>query len=244
MPTREDMQALGQEIVQAYDERVKGEEERRRITAQEIAQRRSDVAAQLKECDEAHAAMSRELRAKLSKDEQERRETATEELRQRKAAEEERRTTTAQEIAQRKADVSTMLNEFAQGDAQRRSDVAGQLKGYRDEQAGASAAWQELTATMQARRGAAVAVAEAPTRVPAVAPAEEAATGAEVAELTEELAAISDRVFEHLANHPDGTRLVELEREFGLNRLQSGRVVRRLLDDGKVEKRDLLYFAI
>ena len=56
--------------------------------------------------------------------------------------------------------------------------------------------------------------------------------------------ALRDRVFAYLANHPDGTRLVELEEEFGLARIQTARIVRALIDDNKVEKRDMLYFAI
>lgn len=43
---------------------------------------------------------------------------------------------------------------------------------------------------------------------------------------------------------PMGVRLVELEEEFGLARIRIVRVLRELMDDIKVEKRDLLYFAI
>jgi len=55
---------------------------------------------------------------------------------------------------------------------------------------------------------------------------------------------LRDRLFAYLANHPDGVRLVELEEEFCLARIQIARVLRELMDDIKVEKRDLLYFAI
>ena len=55
---------------------------------------------------------------------------------------------------------------------------------------------------------------------------------------------LRDRVFAYLADHPDGTKLTELEEEFGLARIQIARIVRALIDDNKVEKRDLLYFAI
>ncbi len=53
-----------------------------------------------------------------------------------------------------------------------------------------------------------------------------------------------DKVFAYLANHPDGTKLAELEKEFGVARIQIAKVIRDLMDDNKVEKRDLLYFAI
>jgi len=52
------------------------------------------------------------------------------------------------------------------------------------------------------------------------------------------------RVFAYLANHPDGTKLVEMEEEFGIARIQVAGIVRALIDDNKVEKRNLLYFAI
>ena len=55
---------------------------------------------------------------------------------------------------------------------------------------------------------------------------------------------LRDRVFAYLANHPDGVRLIELEEEFGVARIQIARVTRALMDDNKVEKRELLYFAI
>jgi len=38
--------------------------------------------------------------------------------------------------------------------------------------------------------------------------------------------------------------MVELEREFDIARIQMARVIRGLIDNGKAEKRDLLYFAI
>ncbi|MFQ5875673.1 MAG: hypothetical protein ACE5JL_17995 [Dehalococcoidia bacterium] len=55
---------------------------------------------------------------------------------------------------------------------------------------------------------------------------------------------LSNRVFAYLANHPDGARLVELEKEFGVSRFQMSRVIKNLINEGKVEKRKTLYFAI
>lgn len=55
---------------------------------------------------------------------------------------------------------------------------------------------------------------------------------------------LRDEVFAYLANHPDGTKLTELEEEFRLARIQIARILRVLMDNNKVEKRDLLYFAI
>jgi len=65
-----------------------------------------------------------------------------------------------------------------------------------------------------------------------------------VKKITPEATALRDQVFEYLANHPDGTRLVELEGEFGIARIQIAKVVRNLINENKVEKRGSLYFAI
>ena len=235
MPTREEMYSLANDIVRSYEDRISGvaqvkeaEAERQRTETQEIAQRKSDVGTMLKEFDDAHAAMSNELKADLAK--------IAPALRESEA---ERKRTATQEIAQRKSDVGTMLKEFD------------------EEEAGARDEWQRLTTTMQAKRGAPVVEvrppeAVAPPPVEEVAPPppveevaeEEAVAHAEVAEVTPEIAVVRDQVFEYLANHPDGTRLVELEEEFGLARIQMARVVRNLTDENKVEKRGLLYFAI
>jgi hypothetical protein len=55
---------------------------------------------------------------------------------------------------------------------------------------------------------------------------------------------LRERTFVYLADHPAGTRLAELEAEFGVSRIEMARVVRALMDDNKAEKRELLYFAI
>jgi len=228
-----------------------------------VAEGKAAVKTLLNEFDSAHQAMSTQLWANLAKDE-----------RERQAEVHEFRGELARIIAEGKAAVKTLLTEFdsahqamsnqlradlakgeegrlrearalkqelVRGVAKIKSAVSAQLKEFADIQAGARDEWQTLTATMQAQRvGAAVEVK--PSEVVA-APAMEM-TEEEVAEITPETADIRDRAFEYLANHPDGTRLVELEQEFGLARIKLVRVVRGLIDENKVEKRDMLYFAI
>ena len=58
------------------------------------------------------------------------------------------------------------------------------------------------------------------------------------------LGEIINQVFAYLASHPDGTRLTELEEEFGLSRIQVVKVLHTLVDAHKIEERDQLYFAI
>jgi hypothetical protein len=132
-------------------------------------------------------------------------------------------------VAECKRDVDIMLQGFG-----------AELKEVRSALAGAQYEWQKLTATMQARRGGPVAVAPPPVEEVA----EKAVPRAEVAEETTEIVALQDRVFAYLANHPDGRKLVELEQEFGVARIQMARVLRILMDENKIDKREGLYFAI
>ena len=73
---------------------------------------------------------------------------------------------------------------------------------------------------------------------------EEVVARAAPVEVTPEVAELQRQVFEYLADYPDGTRMVVLEQEFGIARIQMARILRNLMDDNKVEKRNLLYFAI
>jgi len=77
-------------------------------------------------------------------------------------------------------------------------------------------------------------VAEIPEEAPAEAPAAEAVPAGE----------LRDRVFSYLADHPDGAKLVEIEEALGIARIRVANVIRELIDDNKVEKREMLYFAI
>lgn len=72
-----------------------------------------------------------------------------------------------------------------------------------------------------------------------VSPTEATRPGRSMAEPSD----LYERVMRYLAARPEGTRLVALEREFGLSRIQMARVVRRLIDGKRLKKRDLLYFS-
>jgi len=61
---------------------------------------------------------------------------------------------------------------------------------------------------------------------------------------TAQTATLRDVVFGYLAEHPDGARLTDMEREFGMARIQIAAALRGLIDDKKVQKRDLVYSAI
>ena len=72
----------------------------------------------------------------------------------------------------------------------------------------------------------------------AEAPSEESAAG------RASLGELRDKIFAYLADHPDGTKLLELEEEFGVARIRIAKVIRELMDDNLVAKRELLYYAI
>ncbi|MBI4339450.1 MAG: hypothetical protein HY680_05805 [Chloroflexi bacterium] len=148
---------------------------------------------------------------------------------------------------------------LAQADAQRRSETLTWMGEFTADRLAAGQEWRQMATALRERR-AAVIVPEAPAPMPpreeavvAAAPAppveealeevDEEEVRAEAGELTPEIAALRDRVFAFLADRPDGVRLVQIERQFGLNRLVSSRVVRSLINEGKSKKQDLLYFA-
>jgi len=224
-----------------------------------VAEGKTAVKTLLGEFDSSHNAMSREMRAELTKG----RQALAKGERERQVEAREFRGELARVIAEGKATVKTLLKELdsahaamstqlrvglAKGEQERfrearalkqdlvrgvaeiKSAVSAQLKEFADIQAGVRDEWQKLTATMQSKRGG-VAVAVKP-------PAKEAVG------ITSEAATLRNQVFQYLANHPDGTKLVKLEKEFGVVRIKMARVLKDLMDENKVEKRELYYFAI
>ena len=197
-----------------------------------------NVAAQMKGYDEARTAMSRELRVDLSQ--------ATRALGQTVAAQlegyDKARAAMSREL---RADLSQATRALGQ-------NVAARLAGHRDERDDARAAWQGIAAALQTKRGAAVPVAEPPAppvKEAAVAPSAEMEEAAatqplKIEEVAKPPASLRDRVFSHLADRPDGVRLVDIEGEFGVGRFEAIRLLKDLMEEGNAEKRDLLYFAI
>jgi hypothetical protein len=55
---------------------------------------------------------------------------------------------------------------------------------------------------------------------------------------------LRDVIFTYLAEHPDGAKLTQLEQDLNMARIKLAQVMRQLMEENKVEKRDLLYFAI
>jgi len=258
------------DLKEFQDSRAAMAKDLRADLAKSVATRKAAVSSRLKELDTTHAAMSRELKADLAKV----RPALEKEDNTRQSEAREFMGEIGRAVAQGKAAVKAQLEEFGRThasmsrelkadlakvrpalekeDRKRQSEARefmgelgkavaegkaatqALLRNFGEVQAGARDEWQKMTATMQSKRGG-VAVAVKP-------PIEEIAAGA--AEITPETAALREQVFEYLANHPDGTKLAELAEEFGIARIQIAKVVRNLMDENKVEKRDLLYFAV
>jgi len=252
MPTREEMRSLAEDIVGSYADRVAGIgelretvkldllESRRHIEefrdsriaigkqmradlVRDSSNRKHEVGSMLKELNSAHAAMSKELKADLAKGVANNKHEVGIILegfsQAHSTMSKEMRANLAKSLADCKRSTGAMLKSFST-----------ELKEVRSELAGGRDEWQILSAIMQEKRGGPMLKVEPPAE--------------EAVEITPEIGDIRDQAFEYLANHPDGTRLVEMEQEFGLARIKIARVLRNLIDENKVEKRDMLYFAI
>ena len=183
------------------------------------AARKAAVSTQLKELDAAHAAMSREMRAELAGGHQ----AMAEGERERQG-----------EAREFMGELGKAVAEVGKAVAEGKAATQSLLRDFGEVQAGARYEWQKMTATIRSKRGG---VAVAVKRL-----IEETVEGA--AEITPDTAVLREQVFEYLASHPDGTRLVELAEEFGVARIQMAKVVRSLIDGNKAEKRNLFYFAV
>jgi len=154
------------------------------------------------------------------------------------------------EVATMRNEMATMLKELAKQDTERRSEVASMLSEadafIKDLAKGSAQRASEIAGML---RDFAKGDAERRSEVASIhkmvwgtAPAKKQAAPTVVKEAP--IGELRDRVFAYLANHTNGTKLTELEEEFGVARIQMARVVRELMDSNKVEKREQFYFAI
>lgn len=194
--------------------------------AQTAAQRRTGVIGWLRAAARGRVAQTKELQADLTQTAAQRRAGVIGWLnaaaRGRKAQAQQVQTS----LRQGRADLAEM-------DGQRRAGVAAWLLNVTRVHASAQREWQKLARGMH------------PRSTNGAAPAVETSTGQPkaVGEATHELTALAGGVFQYLADRPDGAPLVEIEKEIQLDRFGAVRALKRLMDDGKAEKRGRLYFA-
>ncbi|MBI2919100.1 MAG: hypothetical protein HYY01_14080 [Chloroflexi bacterium] len=149
-------------------------------------------------------------------------------------------------LAKTRSDLARTRSELARNEARRSGEANGWLGKIATSRAAGHAEWRRMEEALHAKKlqGA---VAPAPPAAPPPPEAlseEEAIARVQVGQMTPEFANLRSRAFDYLANRPDGTRLVEMEQALGVSRIHMARVVGSLMDEGKAEKRDLLYFAI
>ncbi|MEW6034232.1 MAG: hypothetical protein AB1603_05205 [Chloroflexota bacterium] len=215
-----EMHNLVKNIIGSYEKRAEGITSlRREVTAQQQATR-----AHIREMDETRRSMAQRLRTDLDKGHSDLIQEVDTWMRGVAAA----HRAMAKDL---EASLGRSRTDRIQEEASRRSEARAWIGGVAAAHAEDRREWQGMAATMRARRSvAAVAVAEPPG-----ATADQHAAGP---------ITLEKRVFKYLADHPNGCRLADLEREFGLSRFQIDRALKSLMEEGKAEKRDRQYYAI
>ncbi len=204
--------------------------------AKEAASNTADVQGLLTDLERGRHIMARNLQANLSRNGSANRQGVKSMLRSldtgHQAMSQSLRAELAQHSAGLKAGVRSDLKDFH-----------CQMEQVRAEHQAVQAEWQKLATTLHSTLVSATKKAvglgnTASTLTPGPTTAEAAA------EENPELTVLRNLVFEHLADRPDGARLVEIEEALGASRFQMSRVLRSLMDDNMVEKREMLYFAV
>ena len=219
--------SLAQDIARAQEERSKAHRERTKRVA-EIKKETTDL---LKGFDNEHSEMSAQLKSELAKSKAEIKKGTADLLKGFDKAHSEM-------ASQLKSELARVKPELAKGEKARRSEVAKLLQGFRRDSAEAAAAWRELVATMQAKRG--VAVAPPPVKPRGV--VEEEVPLEEI--FPEERARLENRILALIREHPEGVRLTGIAEATGEARVKVGNITRMLVDEGKIRKEGLLYFPV
>lgn len=146
----------------------------------------------------------------------------------------------------RRAAARQLRAALVQADAHRRPEVTRWMDELTADRLAAGQYWRQMAAALRQRRAGVVAPV-APV-APAPPEGEEGEARAEARRPSRKgrkpkAAALPDRVFAYLADHPDGVGLMEIERRFQLGRPEASRVLKSLMGEGKSKKQGLLYVA-
>ncbi|MBU4241040.1 MAG: hypothetical protein KKE43_06025, partial [Actinobacteria bacterium] len=134
------------------------------------------------------------------------------------------------EINAIKADTKKLIADDGMARKEMAEDVAKEVAGYKRERVAAGKAWKSLVKTMAEKRG----VEKTPAAPKAKTPA---APKAKVPAVTGDAAKVMSLVKANAA----GIKLTEIEKKTGLARIKAARVLRGLIDNGKITKEELLY---
>jgi hypothetical protein len=53
---------------------------------------------------------------------------------------------------------------------------------------------------------------------------------------------LEEKVLDYISKHPDGVKIMDMEEPLGERRMKIGFVTKNLFDEGKVQKRESIYF--
>lgn len=120
---------------------------------------------------------------------------------------------------------------------ERMAKIGDLLESCRSARQEAVQAWQRLANLMPAGNMTPLA-AETPEQA-----ARKSPDGAKLKGGTVGKTFLHDSLYAYLVEHPEGARMVRLERDFDMPRIHIWRVLKDLVDNGKVEKQDKLYLA-
>jgi hypothetical protein len=196
-------------------------EDRKR--AADARQRAAQTSSLLAGFDKKQKEMGSLLKAELSK--------AMAELAK---AEAEREKQAEAEAKERAAEAKARTTEVARI----RSEARELIERFRQDSVEAAAAWRELVATMQAKRG--LAIAPSPVTPSPIAEVEEEVPAEEV--IPEEKMRLEEEILSLISQHPEGIKLTEIAERIGTARIKAGNIARMLVDEGKIRKQGLLYF--
>jgi hypothetical protein len=146
------------------------------------------------------------------------------------------------EVAGMRADADAFVGHLHQVSAGRRSEVGAM-------RANADAFVRHLHTKVAGDRRADVAAIHSgvwggAARARRAAPPHRAAAPPAAPAVGEAAVTLRDVIFTYLAEHPDGAKLTQLEQDLNMARIKLAQVMRQLMEENKVEKRELLYFAI
>jgi uncharacterized phage infection (PIP) family protein YhgE len=247
---------------QLKSELARGEAERKKVSQAEAKERTKRIAEIKKETadllegfDKAHSEMSAQLKSELARGEAERKKVSQ--------AEAEERTKRIAEIKKETADLlkgfdkahsemsAQLKSELAKGEAERkkvsqaeakerregvrqlREGVRQLLEAFRKDSRETAAAWRDLVATMQAKRGVIPPLVKPPV---AEVPVEEV--------VPVEEARLEEKILALIKEHPEGIKLAEISARTGVAKIRAGKIVRMLQDEGEIGKEGLLYFPV
>ena len=156
----------------------------------------------------------------------------------------------------RAAEVAELMAGLKSEDRARAAEVAEFMAGFKSERttesahlmanlksinAGRKAGWREAMDIVAAGKGR-VGVAVKPERRIAKPPEVEKEVVEEEAALEE--TSLEEEVLSLIHAHPEGMRLVDIEAALGIARIRVATIAKRLIEEGKVRKEDLLYFPV